>query len=193
MSRAVEQGKRQQRPRVRPRIGSPAWAMAQVTFDSAIARGMFNLLFVMRLHDLVPTIQVAIGPVILISGVGLLLLSMTNRLGRVIDRSRQLCEVVHRSAAADRVRLLAQLRILSRRARLIRSSIALATASVFLASVLIIGLFVSALFQWEVAGIIAVLFIACLSALIGSLAVFFQDINLALRAFELEIRAAASE
>src|SRR4051812_29821403 len=50
----------------------------------------------MRLHDLVPTIQVAIGPVILISGVGLLLLSMTNRLGRVIDRARQLCDVERR-------------------------------------------------------------------------------------------------
>jgi hypothetical protein len=31
----------------------------------------------------------AIGPVILISGVGLLLLTMTNRLGRAIDRARQ--------------------------------------------------------------------------------------------------------
>ncbi|MFN9975717.1 MAG: DUF2721 domain-containing protein, partial [Phycisphaerae bacterium] len=31
--------------------------------------------------DLIPVLQVAIGPVILISGVGLLLLSMTNRLG----------------------------------------------------------------------------------------------------------------
>ena len=39
----------------------------------------------MRLTDLVPILQMAIGPVILISGVGLLLLSMTNRLGRAID------------------------------------------------------------------------------------------------------------
>ena len=44
----------------------------------------------MRLIDLVPILQMAVGPVILISGVGLLLLSMTNRLGRVIDRSRLL-------------------------------------------------------------------------------------------------------
>jgi hypothetical protein len=51
----------------------------------------------MRLHELVPTIQLAIGPVILVSGVGLLLLSMTNRFGRVIDRSRQLSEAVRQS------------------------------------------------------------------------------------------------
>jgi hypothetical protein len=33
------------------------------------------------LAELIPILQIAIGPVILISGVGLLLLSMTNRLG----------------------------------------------------------------------------------------------------------------
>ena len=75
----------------------------------------------MQLNDLVPTIQVAIGPVILISGVVLLLLSMTNRLGRVIDRSRQLCETVRRSSDEEKARIGAQLRILSRRARLISS------------------------------------------------------------------------
>ena len=144
----------------------------------------------MRVHDLVPVIQVAIGPVILISGVGLLLLSMTNRLGRVIDRSRQLCEAVRRFTGEDRERVLAQLRIFSRRARLIRLSIGLATGSVLLAAVLIIALFLSPLLQWETAGIIAVLFIACLGALIGSLVVFLRDINLSLRAFELEITAA---
>ena len=42
------------------------------------------------LSELVPILQIAIGPAILISGVGLLLLSMTNRLGRVIDRALQL-------------------------------------------------------------------------------------------------------
>jgi hypothetical protein len=44
----------------------------------------------MQLKDLFPDLQIAIAPVILISGVGLLLLSMTNRLGRTIDRARQL-------------------------------------------------------------------------------------------------------
>jgi hypothetical protein len=41
------------------------------------------------LEQIIPELQDAIGPVILISGVGLLLLTMTNRLGRAIDRARQ--------------------------------------------------------------------------------------------------------
>ena len=40
------------------------------------------------LNQMFPVLQVAIGPVILISGVGLLLLTMTNRLGRP-KRSRK--------------------------------------------------------------------------------------------------------
>lgn len=144
----------------------------------------------MRLHELVPTIQVAIGPVILVSGVGLLLLSMTNRLGRVIDRSRQLSETIRRSSPEEKDRITAQLLILSRRARLIRLAISLATASVLLAALFIIALFLSALFQWETASLIAVLFIACLGALIASLVVFLRDINLSLQALELEMTAA---
>ena len=42
----------------------------------------------MRLVDLIPSLQIAIGPVILISGVALLMGSINNRLGRTIDRSR---------------------------------------------------------------------------------------------------------
>ena len=75
----------------------------------------------MRLIDLIPILQVAIGPVILISGGGLLLLSMTNRLGRVIDRSRLIVEARRKAPEAERARFSSQLEVLSRRARLVRS------------------------------------------------------------------------
>ncbi|MEO0055776.1 MAG: hypothetical protein RLZZ50_1723, partial [Verrucomicrobiota bacterium] len=39
-------------------------------------------------HALLPLIQSAITPVILITGLGSLLLTMTNRLGRIVDRTR---------------------------------------------------------------------------------------------------------
>jgi hypothetical protein len=100
---------------------------------------------------------------------------------------------VRRSPSEDRERIVAQLLILSRRARLIRQAIGLATASLLLAALLIIALFLSALFRWETAGTIALLFIACLGALIASLVVFLRDINLSLQAFELEIGAATSK
>jgi hypothetical protein len=139
------------------------------------------------LHELIPVLQVAIGPVILISGVGLLLLTLTNRYGRTIDRSRQLVRELRELAGPARARLEGQIEILYRRARLIRLSILLAGVSVLLASVLIIVLFLAALCKWEVGLLVSLLFIACVVTLSGALVVFIRDINLSLGALKLEL------
>jgi hypothetical protein len=138
--------------------------------------------------DLIPVLQVAIGPVILISGVGLLLLSMTNRLGRVIDRSRILDRELRPESSEDPNRSRAQLRILYFRARLLRRAIVLASVSVLLAACLIICLFVATLLQLNAAGVIIVLFISCLGSLICAMIEFIRDINQTLAAFKLEVR-----
>ena len=101
------------------------------------------------LHEIVPVLQVAIGPAILISGVGLLLLTMTNRLGRAIDRARQLKADLPKRTDAEREQALAQVAILYQRAEMVRLGIILATLSALLASALIITLFVTALLHWD--------------------------------------------
>jgi hypothetical protein len=139
------------------------------------------------LAQLIPILQTAIGPVILISGVGLLLLTMTNRLGRVIDRARSL---VRERLQADENKLVtieAQLRILWMRARLIRTAIVLSAMSALAAALLIIALFFTALLQIESAWIIGAIFITCMACLIGSLAVFIHDLNQSLAALKLEL------
>ena len=138
-------------------------------------------------HELIPVLQVAIGPVILISGVGLLLLTLTNRYGRTIDRSRQIVREKRECAEADRYRLEGQVEILYRRARVIRLSILLSGVSVLLASLLIIVLFLTALFKLEVGLLISLLFIACMVSLSGSLVAVIRDINLSLGALKLEL------
>ena len=47
--------------------------------------------------QLLPTIQAAVTPVILISGMGLLLLTMTNRMGRIMDRTRAYAAQIHKA------------------------------------------------------------------------------------------------
>jgi len=139
--------------------------------------------------QLVPVLQTAIGPVILISGVGLLLLTMTNRLGRAIDRARILVGTLPDTTETRRVEIAAQLQILWRRARLIRLAIALASVSALAAAILIIVLFLTALWQIETSWIIVILFIVCMLCLIGSLALFIHDINQSLAALKLELEA----
>jgi len=138
-------------------------------------------------RELIPVLQVAIGPVILISGVGLLLLTLTNRYGRTIDRARQLVGELRELAGSDRERLEGQIKILYRRARLIRLSITLAAVSLLLASVLIIVLFLTALWRLEVAMLISLLFIGSMASLIVSLGAFIRDLNLSLMALKMEL------
>jgi hypothetical protein len=137
--------------------------------------------------QLIPVLQTAIGPTILISGVGLLLLTMTNRLARTIDRTRTLAREVPDAGEPDHAKHAGQLRILWRRARLIRLSIALASLSALFAAILIIVLFVTALLQMENVWLICALFVICLICLIGSLIVFIHDVNLALAALKFEL------
>lgn len=139
--------------------------------------------------QLIPVLQTAIGPVILISGIGLLLLTMTNRLGRAIDRARILVGNLPNTTETRRDKIAAQLQILWRRARLIRLAIALASVSALAAAILIIALFLTALWQMETSWIIVILFIVCMLCLIGSLALFIHDINQSLAALKLELEA----
>lgn len=143
---------------------------------------------VKTIAGLVPVLQTAIGPVILISGVGLLLLLMTNRLGRIIDRARHLAAARKAASGEALGPIEAQLAILWRRARLIQAAIALAATSDLAAALLVITLFFTALLQLETAWIVGGLFCACLACLIGALLVFIRDINLTLAALRLELQ-----
>jgi hypothetical protein len=143
----------------------------------------------MSLNNLIPTLQLAIGPAILISGVGLILLSMTNRFGRVIDRSRQLTHDLQGISEAEREKVLAEVRVLWLRAKIIRAGIALAVLSALLAALLIISLFMGTLLMLG-AAVPAGLFVICMICLIGALLLFFWDINLSLKALRLEMPAA---
>jgi hypothetical protein len=139
------------------------------------------------LEQIIPELRDAIGPVILISGVGLLLLTMTNRLGRAIDRSRQLKSELPKRTVAEREQLQEQVAIIYQRAKLIRMSITLAALSALLAAALVVTLFLTALLQWQTGWLVSLIFIACMVSLIASLIAFIRDINLSLRALRLEL------
>jgi len=140
-----------------------------------------------RLSELVPILQVAVGPVILISGIGLLMLTMTNRFGRIIDRSRILAQQRRSGDEAERRRAEAQVAILWRRATLVRRAIALASVSVLGAAVLVIVLFVAALTRIEAGWLVVAIFGGSLLSLIGSLVAFLQEIDQSLLALKLDL------
>lgn len=134
----------------------------------------------MRLSTIFDALQLAVGPVILISAYGLLLLSMTNRLGRAIDRSRML--VRERGPRRE-----LQLQIIASRARWIRSSILFTVIGIISAAVLVLVLFVSAVTQLDLGLPVAALFVASILSLVLALGYFMADIFGSLRAVEAEL------
>jgi hypothetical protein len=144
-------------------------------------------IYCMNVTELIPVLQVAIGPVVLISGVGLLILSLTNRLGRVIDRGRYLAGELRASSETKHPAVTQQLHSISHRANLLRMAIIFAVFCVLLAGVLIITLFFTAALKLETTWLIGVLFVGALGSLVVSLIFFLRELNQALIAFRLEI------
>ena len=140
----------------------------------------------LTINQLIQFLQVAIAPVVLTSGIGLLIVSMTNRLARAMDRGRQLAHQLPEIPANERPHLEEQLRIFARRAGLLRVAITFAILSILLAIVLVIILFLTAIFGFEDAWLIGVLFIGVMLSLIVSLVAFVQDLNQSVAAFRLE-------
>ena len=123
----------------------------------------------------------AISPVIMISAYGMLLLSMTNRLGRAIDRARALSG---ESTANRRL----QVEILSKRARRIRAAILAISLAMFFAAVLVLTLFMSIFMHVDLKLVVSAFFVASLFCLIVSLAYLIADVTGSLRAMDAELR-----
>jgi hypothetical protein len=140
--------------------------------------------------SLVPLIQMSTTPVILISGMGLLLLTMTNRMGRIIDRTRIYATKLRSAPAAERGFLQTQLELTWRRAKIVRLALTAATASMLMAAALVIVIFVGALFQRELGVLMLVLFGTSLLLLVAALLAFLRDIFVSLAALKLEVEQA---
>jgi uncharacterized membrane protein len=142
----------------------------------------------MIINELIPVLQIAVGPAILISGNGLLLLTMTNRLGRVIDRSRLLVSTIKHTENEDHENSQSQLKVLLHRGRLLRSAIFMAAMSALLAALLIILVFLSVLMKWEIGWLLSIIFMGSMLGIMGSLVSFLRDVNVTLHALAIEVR-----
>ncbi|MBP6863770.1 MAG: DUF2721 domain-containing protein [Candidatus Didemnitutus sp.] len=136
---------------------------------------------------LLPIIQLAITPVILVSGMGALMIVLTNRMGRIVDRTRLLAEKIPAMEGDERRHLEDQLEIMWHRSLLIRRAVTMNGLSMLLSCLMIVALFCGAMLEWEMRGVVVTLFGGSLLMLIGSLVVFLRDIFYALRALRLQI------
>jgi Protein of unknown function (DUF2721) len=144
----------------------------------------------MPTSSVVQILTASIAPVIVISGVGLLLLSITNRYGRAIDRARALIHDLESDAKSARAHALEeQLRHTHQRARLLRASMIFGSAAIFLVSLMILALFAEQVFGLQRDFIALPIFALCLLSLVISMYYSIRDITVSLIALELHIEA----
>ena len=124
----------------------------------------------------------------LLTAVGTLLAVLTNRLTRVVDRSRV---VEGQLAALDGESLLfarQELQVLARRIRLIYVAIALAVVCAIFICLVIAAAFIGAFVAVELSRVLGVLFILAMFALIVALTIFLREIFLAVSSASRAIR-----
>jgi hypothetical protein len=125
-------------------------------------------------------IQQAVAPVFLLTGIGSILSVLAGRLGRVVDRFRQLNKMegdarLHRD----------EMRILSQRAHWNHWAISLCTVSALCICLSIAALFVGAELRADLSGPVALLFVAAMLTLISGLLCFLREIALATGVIEI--------
>lgn len=137
---------------------------------------MINL----ELGDVAHIIQLSIAPVFLLTGVGTLLTVLTNRLARILDRSRILEEqLAGKGGVMQKPGFREELSELYERGHLINWAITLATMCGLFICMVIASLFLGDAAGWKLDTLIAGFFVAGVFSLIGSFIYLLREIFVA--------------
>ena len=132
------------------------------------------------LNDLAHVIELSVAPVFLLAGIAGFLNVMAGRLGRIIDRARQV-ERKMQQLSSKQVESPPkfELQLLWRRVKITHWSIALCTVAGLLVCALIAGLFIGGFWNLAIDAFIVGCFVLALLMLIAALCLFLKEIQLA--------------
>jgi hypothetical protein len=132
-------------------------------------------------------IQMAIAPVFLLNGLGILLNVFTGRLARVVDRTRNLAREMRGQCEPERlIQLKAELGIQRMRLIVVNGAIGLVAVSAFLTCCAILALFVGGIAKQAGGGAPVGFFAAAVVAVILALALFLVEVYVSTRALRKE-------
>ncbi|MGN6185975.1 MAG: DUF2721 domain-containing protein [Thermoanaerobaculia bacterium] len=130
-------------------------------------------------------IQLSIAPAFLLSGVVALLNVISNRLARIIDRARELELILPTLDERAAKPVLEELRVLSRRGKLVYRSISFSTTSALLLCFVIGALFLSAMAHYSISIVVGALFVASMAMLTLGLLFFLREVFLGIQTFQV--------
>lgn len=142
-----------------------------------------------NINDVPQAIQLALGPVFLLTGIAGTLNVMTGRLARIIDRGRKLTETGLPTEPELRASLREELHGLERRRNLASAAITACTLSALLVCMVIASLFLEVVFDAPLKWLVGLLFTGSTLALVVGLAYFLKEVHLATRTTRLPVSA----
>lgn len=132
-----------------------------------------------ELDVVISVLQTALTPAFLLVAVGSLLNVLTGRLSRIVDRSRDLQRQHAETEGVAHDRVVAELRIIERRMRVVGSSILLAVLSAIAVCIMIALLFLMGLSEYSAPWVAVAVFMLALLLLATCLLQFVREIRLA--------------
>ena len=129
--------------------------------------------------EIAGVIQLAVAPVFLLTAIGTVIAALNVRLGRAVDRRREL-EAKLPALPADEVSSAREeLTIIARRIRFVYLSILSAVISALFVCLLIAGAFLGAFVRTDLSYTMGAMFVLAMVALIACLLLFLREIFLA--------------
>ncbi len=135
--------------------------------------------------DIAHTIQVAVAPVFLLTGISGFLNVLANRLGRVVDRARKLEAEFTEPDDPGHWLQVTELRNLDKRIMLANWAILLCTSAAGMICLVVAGLFIADLANLGFARTMAVGFILAMALVISGLGFFLAEVRLSLRSIRI--------
>ena len=134
-----------------------------------------------EITNIAHTIQLAVAPVFLLAGSAGFLNVCAARLARIIDRVRTLEPLLLTSRGGEHDRHAAELRVLDKRISVVNTCISLAVLSACLTCLVVVLLFTSQLLNAPLDTLIALLFIALMTATGAAFALFLVETRMGSR------------
>jgi len=131
------------------------------------------------------TIQLALTPVFVLVAIGNILNILSNRLARVVDRSRILQESHARTSGVEHDAVVREIRIVDRRIRLINSAMLLLVMSGLSIGITVAMLFVEEVFSASLQNAAAAFFFASIALLMAALLSFLRETRVATNALKI--------
>jgi hypothetical protein len=145
------------------------------------------------ISEIAEVVRTSVAPVFLLSGVGVTLTMLTNRLARVVDRARALERSEGETLEGDMSELHRRVAALAVRARLLGTAITLCTVCALLVSMVVVALFVGAFVNFHLSLVVSVLFTIAMFSFIAGLLLFLREVYVATRTLRIGLRGARPE